>query len=69
MNITEETLPYDDGKRFANGSVWKLYFEGDTPPDVDVARALASLGAVKTQKITDGAVGARVTPTIKEEQE
>jgi len=60
-------LPYDDGKIEAKGAVWKLYFEGETPSDEQVARALASLGAVKTQLVTEGAT-ARVTPTIKKKE-
>lgn len=59
-------LPYDDGKVKATGSVWKLYFEGEQPSEEQVARALGSLGAIKTQFVAEGAT-ARVTPTIKKE--
>lgn len=63
----EEFELFDEGKKDAHGSIWKLYFEGEIPSDQQVARALRAFGAVKTQKITETAI-ARVTPTIKEEQ-
>lgn len=58
-----------DGKVLANGHIYKIYFAVgvETPDDKVIANALAALGAVKIQHVTDGGAGVAVTPTIKKE--
>lgn len=53
-----------EGMKLANGYIYKVYFEvgRSTVPDSEVAQALAALGVVKVQKITDGGVNVVVTP-------
>lgn len=65
MNETPE-IP---GKVLASGHIYKVYFVAgeDRPTDIQIARALDALGAVKIEHITDGGTNALVTPTIKKE--
>lgn len=62
--MNEAEIP--EGMALANGHIYKVYFDVDAirPDDKQVARALAVLGAVKIEHITDGGVNVVVTPTI-----
>ncbi|QDH48075.1 hypothetical protein SEA_DEJAVU_70 [Microbacterium Phage DejaVu] len=65
MNETE--LP--EGTVLANGHIYKVYFVPgeERPTDIQIARALQALGAVKIEHITDGGTNVAITPTIKKE--
>lgn len=62
-------LELPEGKALANGHIYKLYFvPGEQrPTDIQIARALQPLGAVKIEHITDGGTNVVVTPTITKE--
>ena len=61
-----ELMAAEQGKVLANGHVYKLYFGVDAkrPDDKALASALASLGAVKIQHVSEGGKNAIITPTI-----
>ena len=61
-----ELMAAEQGKVLANGHVYKLYFGVDVkrPDDKALASALASLGAVKIQHVSEGGKNAIITPTI-----
>lgn len=57
-------VPFSDGKQFASGAIYKLYFEPEAvwPSDAEIAELI---GAVKVQKITEQSGVARVAPSNK----
>lgn len=67
--MSEFESPEVPGKVLANGHIYKVYFVAgeERPTDIQIARALQPLGAVKIEHITDGGTNAIVTPTIKKE--
>lgn len=56
-----------EGKVVANGHIYKVYFgeQDKQATDLQMARALQSLGVVKINHVTDGGTNVVVTPNIK----